>query len=82
MEAEKSKRIDRIKDKTRQLQDLIIQQIAFKNLVERNKNEEKNKGSPPPNSAIQLPFIIVSTNKDTVIDCQIDSSKMEYGNYP
>jgi len=78
LESEKSKRIDRIKDKTRQLQDLIIQQIAFKNLVERNKNEEKNKGAPPPNSAIQLPFIIVSTNKDTVIDCQIDSSKMEY----
>ena len=80
LESEKSKRIDRIKDKTRQLQDLIIQQIAFKNLVERNKNEEKNKGAPPHNSAIQLPFIIVSTNKDTVIECGIASSKMEYGN--
>jgi len=78
LEAEKSKRIDRIKDKTRQLQDLIIQQIAFKNLVERNKEVEKCFGAPTPNSAIQLPFIIVNTSKKTVIDCSISNDKMEY----
>lgn len=78
LEAEKSKRIDRIKDKTRQLQDLIIQQIAFKNLVERNKDAEKCFGAPTPNSAIQLPFIIVNTSKKTVIDCSISNDKMEY----
>jgi len=78
LEAEKSKRIDRIKDKTRQLQDLIIQQIAFKNLVERNKEVEGCVGAPTPNSAIQLPFIIVNTSKKTVIDCSISNDKMEY----
>jgi len=78
LETEKSKRIDRIKDKTRQLQDLIIQQIAFKNLVERNKDLEKCYGAPTPNSAIQLPFIIVNTSKKTVIDCSISNDKMEY----
>jgi len=78
LEAEKSKRIDRIKDKTRQLQDLIIQQIAFKNLVERNKEVEKSVGAPTPNSAIQLPFIVVNTSKKTVIDCSISNDKMEY----
>lgn len=78
LESEKSKRIERIKDKTRQLQDLIIQQIAFKNLVERNQEQEKRAGEPTPNSSIQLPFIIVSTKKDTVVDVQINNDKSEW----
>lgn len=78
LEVDKSKRIERIKAKTQQLQDLILQQIAFKNLVERNKEREKQEGAPAPNSAIQLPFIIVNTSKKTVIDCSISNDKMEY----
>ena len=70
LEQDKAKRMDRIKAKTQQLQDLLLQQIAFKNLVERNKDREKREGPPPPNSAIQLPFIIVNTSKKTVIDCR------------
>jgi transcription factor Dp-1 len=47
--------------------------------VERNKEREKTEGGPPaPNSAIQLPFIIVNTSKKTVIDCSISNDKMEY----
>jgi len=78
LEQDKAKRMDRIKAKTQQLQDLLLQQIAFKNLVERNKEREKREGPPPPNSAIQLPFIIVNTSKKTVIDCSISNDKMEY----
>ena len=55
-----------------------MQQIAFKNLVERNKEREKVEGGPPaPNSAIQLPFIIVNTSKTTEIDCRISDNKDE-----
>ena len=39
---------------------------------------EKITGTPTPNSAIQLPFIIVGTSKKTVIDCSISNDKMEY----
>merc|ERR1711976_208587 len=78
LEIDKSKRMERIRAKTQQLQDLLLQQIAFKNLVERNKDREKREGPPPPNSAIQLPFIIVNTSKKTVIDCSISNDKMEY----
>ena len=53
----------------------FLQQIAFKNLVERNRGEERANGSPSPNSAIQLPFIIVNTSKTTVIDCSISNDK-------
>ena len=78
LELDKRKKMERIKAKTQQLQDLILQQIAFKNLVERNKEREKSDGAPAPNSAIQLPFIIVNTSKKTVIDCSISNDKMEY----
>jgi len=78
LEMDKSKRMERIKAKTTQLHDLILQLIAFKNLVERNKDREKREGPPTPNSAIQLPFIIVNTSKKTVIDCSISNDKMEY----
>ncbi|ELT92810.1 hypothetical protein CAPTEDRAFT_228062 [Capitella teleta] len=78
LELEKQRRLDRIKHKTQQLQVLILQQIAFKNLVQRNKHTAQTQGAPASNSAIQLPFIIVNTSKKTVIDCSISSDKCEY----
>ncbi|XP_031813713.1 transcription factor Dp-2 isoform X15 [Sarcophilus harrisii] len=79
LEIEKQRRIERIKQKRAQLQELLLQQIAFKNLVQRNRqNEQQNQGPPALNSTIQLPFIIVNTSKRTVIDCSISSDKFEY----
>ncbi|XP_052216756.1 transcription factor Dp-1-like isoform X2 [Dreissena polymorpha] len=78
LELEKQKRLDRIKHKTQQIQELILQQIAFKNLVQRNRELERTQGPPAPNSAIQLPYIIVNTSKKTVIDCSISKDKDEY----
>lgn len=75
LETEKEKRLERIALKKQQLRDLLLQQIAFKNLVERNK-----KVNPPPasNAIINLPFIVVNTDKKTVIDCSISNDKTEY----
>ncbi|XP_010157944.1 PREDICTED: transcription factor Dp-2 isoform X3 [Eurypyga helias] len=79
LEIEKQRRIERIKQKRAQLQELLLQQIAFKNLVQRNQqNEQQNQGPPALNSTIQLPFLIVNTSKRTVIDCSISSDKFEY----
>lgn len=78
LEVEKQKRLERIRVKTQQLQELILQQIAFKNLVQRNKQQQKLHGAPTQNSAIQLPFIVVNTSKKTVIDCSISNDKTEY----
>ncbi|XP_013393430.1 transcription factor Dp-2-like isoform X1 [Lingula anatina] len=78
LELEKQRRLERIRHKTQQLQELILQQIAFKNLVNRNRDLEKTQGPPTANSAIQLPFIIVNTSKKTVIDCSISNDKYEY----
>ncbi|XP_058645239.1 transcription factor Dp-1b isoform X2 [Onychostoma macrolepis] len=79
LEAERQRRLERIKHKQSQLQELILQQIAFKNLVQRNRQaEQQNKRAPPPNTAIHLPFIIINTSKRTVIDCSISNDKFEY----
>ncbi|KRT86239.1 hypothetical protein AMK59_2521 [Oryctes borbonicus] len=78
LEKEKQKKILRIKEKRKQLQKLILNQISFKNLAQRNKIMEEVHGPPAPNSFIQLPFIVVNTNKKTVIDCSISNDKMEY----
>ncbi|XP_017557349.1 transcription factor Dp-1b isoform X1 [Pygocentrus nattereri] len=79
LEAERQRRLERIKQKQSQLQELILQQIAFKNLVQRNREaEQKNHRSPPQNTVINLPFIIVNTSKRTVIDCSISNDKFEY----
>ncbi|XP_051743394.1 transcription factor Dp-1b isoform X1 [Ctenopharyngodon idella] len=79
LEAERQRRLERIKHKQSQLQELILQQIAFKNLVQRNRQaEQQSKRAPPPNTVIHLPFIIVNTSKRTVIDCSISNDKFEY----
>lgn len=55
-----------------------LQQIAFKNLVQRNRQREQQTKRPPPaNSVIHLPFIIVNTSKKTVIDCSISNDKYD-----
>uniref|UniRef100_A0A8C5LY23 Transcription factor n=1 Tax=Leptobrachium leishanense TaxID=445787 RepID=A0A8C5LY23_9ANUR len=79
LEVERQRRLERIKQKQSQLQELILQQIAFKNLVQRNRQIEQSSNRPPPsNSVIHLPFIIVNTSKKTVIDCSISNDKFEY----
>ena len=66
---------ERVRMKTQQLQELILQQIAFKNLVQRNAEVERRSGTPAASSAIHLPFILVNTDKKTVIDCSISNDK-------
>ncbi|KAK3511023.1 hypothetical protein QTP70_029026 [Hemibagrus guttatus] len=78
LEAERQRRLERIKQKQSQLRELILQQIAFKRLVQRNREAEQKHFRPPPNTVIHLPFIIVNTSKNTVIDCSISNDKFEY----
>lgn len=80
LEKDKKKKIERIKAKTQQLHQLILSHISFKNLVERNRANESLRGPPKPNSAIQLPFLIVNTSKKTVIDCSISNDKYDNRN--
>ncbi|XP_017961539.1 transcription factor Dp [Drosophila navojoa] len=69
---------ERIKQKNEMLREMVMQHVAFKGLVERNKRAESQGVVPSPNSSIQLPFIIVNTHKSTKINCSVTNDKSEY----
>eukprot|EP00946_MAST-07B_sp_MAST-7B-sp1_P004620 g4620.t1 len=68
-----------IQKKRGHLQELLLQQIAFKRLVSRNaKANGSNKddtGASPDADRVELPFILVSTDQDTVVFKNIESTK-------
>ncbi|XP_060516564.1 transcription factor Dp-1 isoform X2 [Cylas formicarius] len=78
LEKEVHRRTNSIQEKEKQFYELIMSQIAFKSLAQRNKEAEKVHGSPGLNSFIQLPFVVVNTNRKTVINCSISTDKSEY----
>lgn len=78
LEKENERARERIEMKQQQLRDLILKHVAFKSLVARNQENEDRGLVPNPNSAIQLPFIIVNTDKKTYIDCSISKDKTDY----
>lgn len=74
-EREKKERLERIAQKTQDLHNLILQQIAFKNLVERNKKLEKKGGRPAQTTAVELPFLVVNTSRETMVNCSVSNDK-------
>ncbi|KDO26567.1 hypothetical protein SPRG_07971 [Saprolegnia parasitica CBS 223.65] len=58
--------------KEQQLQELLLQQIALKNLVRRNEAD-----ATTAESRIALPFILVNTSKDTVIQCEMSEDRQD-----
>lgn len=78
LEKEKQSKLEQIQKKTQQLQELILQHISFKSLIERNKEAESKGVKPSPSSAIHLPFIVVNTSDKALIDCSISNDKTEY----
>lgn len=78
LEEEKVQRQESIAKKTEQLQELVIQLVAYKSLVQRNRELENKEGRGSAESMLFLPFIVVNTNKDTVVDCSIANDKTEF----
>ncbi|KAI1723619.1 transcription factor DP domain-containing protein [Ditylenchus destructor] len=78
LEEEKLQRQERLRQKTEQLQELIIQLVAYKSLVQRNRERERQMGRPNDAAILYLPYIIVNTDKKAMIDCAISPDKTEY----
>ncbi|KAG7400815.1 hypothetical protein PHYBOEH_004329 [Phytophthora boehmeriae] len=82
--AERNERMKSVEQKKQHLQDLLVQQVAMKNLLKRNA-ERKRMESENPASAIAardegrvfLPFIAVNTSKDTVIQCEMSEDRQD-----
>lgn len=78
---EKNQRSTNIEEKKQQLHELLLQQVAFKNLIARNTATlSANPGSDDEvmaDARISLPFIIISTKKDTVIQCEMSEDRQD-----
>lgn len=59
---------DSINLKSQQLNELLRQQRALGNLYQRNAQPEFVEGNP----RVELPFIVVQTANETLIDCEMD----------
>jgi len=72
--SEKSSLQRRIRQKETVLRDLLLQHVAFKRLVQRNRTEPSNREQ----SCVSLPFICMTTSNDTEVDCSISRDRSEY----
>lgn len=61
--------------KLRKIKKIFSQLVAYKSLVERNRELERQEGRPREDAILYLPFIIINTAKKTFIDCAISHDK-------
>ena len=69
-------RAERMERKRSHLSELITQQVSFKQLIARNRSPQGN-ASAPADTRIKLPFIVVNTKRETVIDCEMAEDQQE-----
>lgn len=68
LEREEQYRKEQVQNKRRALQEILVQQICFRNLVSHNKGREVETLNA---EKVPLPFIVVNTHKDAVINCNM-----------
>ena len=47
-------------------------------MVQRNRENDRQEGRPSESKLIYLPFIVLNTTRDTIVDCSIASDKTEF----
>ncbi|XP_058055005.1 transcription factor Dp [Anopheles bellator] len=78
LEKENEKARRRIEEKQQQFRDLVQQHVALKSLIARNQANEERGLVPNHSAAVQLPFIVVNTDRKTNINCNMTNDKSEY----
>jgi len=76
---EKENRLNSVKRKLLALQEIIMQEVAMKQLVKRNQDTENEFGPPPNNTFVNLPFMAISANEDTTVEIEISDDQKQYG---
>lgn len=79
---EKDARVRSIARKSEQLQELLLQYIAFDNIARRNKERaaepkdaKEDAAAPAEAHQLQLPFIVVTTPQQTMIQCEMAENR-------
>jgi hypothetical protein len=77
LEMERQARIKEVEKKRASLQELLVQNVCFQNLLGRNHGMEIQErqmamtGSRPKVDKIPLPLIVVNTNSRAVVQCEM-----------
>ncbi|KAL7694837.1 putative transcription factor DP, winged helix-like DNA-binding domain superfamily [Plasmopara halstedii] len=81
---ERKERMRSVEQKKQHLQDLLVQQVAMKNLIKRNAERKRKEIDDFASATIVrdegrvfLPFIAVNTSKDTVIQCEMSEDRQD-----
>lgn len=53
----------------------FLKLVTYKSLVQKNREREREMGRANEASLLYLPYIIVSTDKKTMVDCCISPDK-------
>lgn len=91
LQRKKNQRERSLEEKKAQLAELLVQQIAFRNLARRNRSTAAARASSGiaggfdgdgeqdpedvPNSKLYTPFIVVSSRNDTLIQCEMAENR-------
>lgn len=87
--AEKDRHLDAIRERTRQIHELIQQHVALKTLIRRNRDTEAEQlassngntqtsastSSPQMEQRVPIPFTLLATDRSTIVDCSISADK-------
>lgn len=73
-----------VERKRESLRELLVQQVCFRNLVQHNQRREREAAAAEPAAAaasaeekIPLPFIVVNTNSNAVIQCEMSPDRTD-----
>eukprot|EP01113_Clastostelium_recurvatum_P048634 TRINITY_DN8900_c0_g1_i1.p1 TRINITY_DN8900_c0_g1~~TRINITY_DN8900_c0_g1_i1.p1 ORF type:complete len:278 (-),score=94.91 TRINITY_DN8900_c0_g1_i1:60-893(-) len=77
LQAERTARIERIAKKEETMKELHTQRASYRNLLARN-NSLSQQNTPIVGSRIPLPFIVVNTRAQTVINCEVAQDRSKY----
>ncbi|KAE9419965.1 hypothetical protein Angca_005773, partial [Angiostrongylus cantonensis] len=78
LEEERAKVLERIRGKKETIQELVVQLVAYKSLVWKNREMERLNTRPQENTVLYLPFVIINTSRGTTVDCAVSGDRSEF----
>ncbi|XP_003377830.1 transcription factor Dp-1 [Trichinella spiralis] len=78
LEDEKARRAERIRDKREELYELMTQLVAVQSLIKRNREMERQGLLDPNLKLLPLPFLLVRTNSDSVVNVSISNDRTQW----
>ena len=77
LQKEKEAALAEIEKKKECLQELLVQNVCFRNLERRNKRLKLDENKNDEDEKIALPFLVVNTAENAVIQCNMNHDKTD-----